>query len=604
MKVADFVIKYLADKGVSDMFAVYGSACGDLIDAFTRVPNTTYRCCQHEQAAGFAAEGWAKIKGCPGCAIATSGPGGTNLLTAIANCYYDSVPAIFLTGQINSKFLRPCPEIRQVGFQENDIVSMAKPVTKMAEMVRNPQDIYYWLDLAWERSITGRKGPCLLDIPMDVQKTEIVPNGLLRRPCDWFKTDTDDFLNTVDKFLEDLGTAQRPAILVGGGVNGSASNLLKMASLLQIPMFPTWNALDIVTSDNPYYGGRVGTYGGDGRNFAIQNCDLLLCLGCRISGRITGGNPSSFARGAKKYVVDIDPHLVKPENQQICTHRNICCDCGKFIAEIIRRNPSVPSFSNWFAKVRQWKAKYDPVLSEHFDQKDFVHPYAFLRILSEETPFNATIVGDCGGNIVSLNHSFRTKLGQRFLTNNGNSPMGFSMAGAIGAYFADPSRPIICVIGDGGMQVNIQELQTIKYYSIPLKIFILNNHCYGITRQYQRTNFEGRQEACGPKGYSVPNFMAIANAYGLDWDRIIANPCKFSKEDIVNGWRSMIRYVLGHRSAFVVDVDCGDFDTYEPRIAGWNTPIEDMFPYLLRDEFRANMEIDPLPGWEVCDYGK
>ncbi len=596
MKVADFIINYLADYGIDKMFVVYGAANGDLIDAFTRNDRTKYVAVMHEQAGGFAAEAYAKIKGKPGVAIATSGPGGMNLLTPMGNCYYDSVPAIFITGQINSQFLRPDPSIRQVGFQESDIIGMAAPVTKYAKLIMRAEDIKYELEKALFICRDRRPGPVLLDIPLDVQKKEIDESKLLgfdpKSASMVYDLSTVDA--QIDRYVNDLQRAQRPVIMVGMGVRiaNAVEELRELGRVLKIPCFPTWNALDIVTSDYEYYGGRIGTYGGAGRNFGIQNSDLLLAIGSRISGRITGGNIHSFARAAKKYVVDVDEALLQKKLQQVPFDENIFCDAKIFLQRMLARlkaekSKGLPDFSAWTKRVMEWKVKYDPVKKEFFDKKEYVHPYAFMRLLSQEMSKDDILVGDCGGNIVVSNHSFETKYGQRNITNNGNSPMGFSFAGAMGAWFAAPNRTVVCTIGDGGFNMNLQELQTFVNYGVKVKTFILNNHIYGITKAFQETNFQGRAEACGPVGYNPPNFIKIVEAYGI-------------KAVSINNHAEMetkIEEVLRYDGPVVCDVNMHEHHTYEPRIFGWKTPIEDMYPYLPREEFRANMFIEPLEGW-------
>lgn len=600
MKVGDYVIHTLANLGIDKMFVVYGAANGDLIDAFTRTDKTEYVAVMHEQAGGFAAEAYAKVKKLPGVAIATSGPGGMNLLTPMGNCFYDSTPCIFITGQIHSQFLRPDQSIRQVGFQECDIVAMAKPVTKYAVMIDKAEDIRYELEKAIYLSQEGRPGPILLDIPLNIQKMDIDPNKLhgFDVPRHALKYDLEEVDNQIDEIVTEIERSKRPVLMVGMGVRiaDASDELRELGELLNVPVYPTWNALDVVTSDYKQYGGRIGTYGGAGRNFGIQNSDLLLAVGSRISGRITGGNIHSFARGAKKIVVDVDPSLLQKKLQQVPFDINVLCDAKIFLTKIInkiKKNKSkLPDFSDWTNKCIGWKNKYDPVRREFFDQKENCHPYAFMRTLSEEMNSGAILIGDCGGNIVVSNHSFETKYGQRNLTNNGNSPMGFSFSGALGAWFAAPSNEVVCTIGDGGFNMNIQELQTIKNYGIKVKTFILNNHIYGITKAYQETNFQGRAEACGPKGYNPPNFISIAKAYGIKTVEIKNH----------NNMREQIREVLDCDEAVVCDVNCHEFHTYEPRIFGWKTPIEDMYPYLPREEFKENMLIDPLEDWENPVY--
>jgi acetolactate synthase I/II/III large subunit len=602
MKLGDYVINKLAEIGVDKMFVVYGAANGDLIDAFTRTKKTEYVAVMHEQAGGFAAESYAKIKKVPGVAIATSGPGGMNLLTPMGNCFYDSTPVIFITGQINSQFLRGDQSIRQVGFQECDIVSMAIPVTKYAVMITKAEDIRYELEKCIYLSQEGRPGPVLIDIPLNLQKAQIEPEKLLGFDIERakLKYDIEEVDSQIDQIIEDIYKSKRPVIMAGMGVRiaDAADELRELGEILNIPVYPTWNALDVVTSDYKQYGGRIGTYGGAGRNFGVQNSDLLLAIGSRISGRITGGNIHSFARGAKKIVVDVDPALLQKKLQQVPFDINILCDAKIFLGRLLNRlkNKDVlnnlPDFSLWTEKCIDWKIKYDPVKAEFFDQKNDVHPYAFMRTLSDEMTNDAILVGDCGGNIVVSNHSFETKYGQRNLTNNGNSPMGFSFCGAMGAWFANPEKEVVCTIGDGGFNMNIQELQTFKNYNVKVKTFIINNHIYGITKAYQETNFQGRAEACGPKGYNPPNFIDIAKAYKIKTVEIT------SHDDM----REKIREVLDYDGPVVCDVNCHEYHTYEPRIFGWKTPIEDMYPYLPRDEFRKNMIIEPLEDWESPAY--
>ncbi|HLD38558.1 MAG TPA: thiamine pyrophosphate-binding protein [Candidatus Nanoarchaeia archaeon] len=589
MKVADYVIDFLGQKGIKDIFVVYGAANGDLIDAFVRTDKTRYVCTAHEQGGGFAAEGYAKILGIPSAAIATSGPGGQNFLTSIANFYYDSVPGIFITGQVNSKYMRPNKKFRQRGFQETPIVEMVTPVTKYAKTIINPMSIKYEMEKAWHISQEGRPGPVLLDFPINIQQEEVNIENLKSYS---FKPSKDTSYNLkfidnqIDSFLNDLHNSERPSIIIGGGVRiaNGLEELLKVGEKLKIPMFPTWNAIDIVTDDYEFFGGRFGTYGGKGRNFGIQNSDLVLAIGSRISGRLFGSNSESFLRAAKKYLVNIENSQLEKKFQEIPFDENIHCDAKIFLEKLNSKIGKVKNFSPWMKWVAERRDKYDPVKSEFFDIKEPTHPYAFIRILSQEMEKGDILISDCGGNVVTVNHAFESKKGQRMITNNGNSPMGFSFAGAMGAWLAsDKKHNTVCIIGDGGMTMNIQELQTVKNYNLGFKTFISNNHCYGITRQFQRTKFEGRQEACGPKGYSPPDFVKICEAYGIPTLTINNN----------SEAREKIKQVLNHKGPIVCDVNCHDWDNYEPRVFGGKS-IEEMFPFLSREEFMENMIIDPI----------
>jgi len=594
MKVADYIINHLSDIGIKEIFVVYGHANGDLVDAFTRNDKIRYIATMHEQGSGFAAEGHSKVSGNIGVAMSTSGPGGMNLVTPIGNCYYDSVPCLFITGQINSQFMRPNKSIRQVGFQETDIVSIVKPITKYAKMITDKNDVRYELECAIHMAKEGRPGPVLLDIPLDIQKQDIEDvSKLLGFEDTVGNVYSEETINKqIDKYIEDLKNSERPCLMIGGGVrsSGAINELLELGRLLKIPVFPTWNALDIVCNDYEYYGGNIGTYGGKGRNFGIQNSDLLLAIGSRISGRITGGNIHSFARGAKKYMVDVDIAGLQKKLQQVPFDECIYSDAKLFVNLLIERlkGKDLPDFSWWVDRVKGWRDKYDPVTEDMFKPTKYVHPYAFTRILSEEMKSNDIFCGDCGGNIVVTNHAFETKTGQRYFTNNGNSPMGFSFAGGLGAAVAaDKSQNVVCVIGDGGFNMNIQELQTLLNYNIPLKTIIMNNHIYGITKAFQVTNFEGRMEACGPIGYNPPNFKDIVDAYkiptmvvdgGMDYDKV----------------REQIREFLNHEGPIVMDLNCHEYHNYNPKIIGWETPIEDMYPYLDEEEFNSNMYIEPI----------
>ena len=339
MNVAEYIIQRLADAGITHAMLVYGGAISDLVDALPGRMN--YVVTQHEQAAGFAAEGYSKASGRIGCAIATSGPGGGNLVTAIQNCYYDSTPCIFLTGQVATRFITPYGSpLRQTGFQETPIVEIVSPITKYALQLRDPREVGMAVSDALWAATEGRPGPVLLDLPNDMQRAEmpsgwaqasVAPTGVYP-PCH----------EAARAFLRDLAQSQMPGILVGGGAFKARAAILAFAAAHRVPVFRTWNALDVCPDDHPCYAGTVGTYGGPGRNFGIQNTDLLLALGCRLSGRITGGVPESFARGARLWVVDVDAGLLASEHQQRRADVNVHTDAGYFMEALNA------TFREWF----------------------------------------------------------------------------------------------------------------------------------------------------------------------------------------------------------------------------------------------------------------
>lgn len=596
IKVADYIINFFGDRGVSDIFMLYGAANGHLVDGFTRTKNTRYIATMHEQGAGFAAECYSKTKGVPAVALVTSGPGAHNLVTSIANCFYDSVPAIFLTGQINSKYMRPDPEIRQVGFQESDIVSIVTPITKYVKMMDDVSEVKYVLEKAWHMATEGRPGPVVIDIPINIQEAYFRPDLLPGFNAAAIPSgfDIDSVTKQINSYLDDLANSSRPVLLIGGGVRSAGCvDLLEVAmDVLQIPVYVTWNGLDIVRGDSKWYGGRVGTYGGPGRNLGIQNTDLLLAIGSRVSGRVTGGNVKTFAREAKKVIVDVDNALLQPHLQQVPFDVNICADLRVFLPILIqeaqKRAPHPKT--SWYERCMTWKTKYCTTHSWMFKDDAYVwegknrtHPYAFLHDLALLAPDNAIFVGDLGGVSAAIGHSLELHGKQLFQTNNGNAPMGFSFAAAMGAKVAAPDRQVIAIIGDGGMNMNIQELQTLKNYNIAVKTVILNNQIYGITKAFQETNFEGRMEACGPAGYNPPNFIKIANAYDVD-----TYICHENSER-----KTSIEWLLSRDGPAVLEVDMYEYHLYEPRIFGWSTPIEDMYPYLPRKELLEQLFITP-----------
>ena len=589
MKLADYVIQRLAAEGIDTAFVVDGAAAADLIHAVNDTPGIKYVCMQHEQAAGFAAEGYAKVKGVPGLAIATSGPGGQNLVTAIANCMYDSVPAIFLTGQVRTEFMSDDPRIRQKGFQETPIVEIVRPITKASFCIKDPAGIRYWLEYLIWKCKEGRPGPVLLDLPIDVQRAEIDPDTLspFRPMVEPWETGLDAI---IYDFLEHLARARRPAILIGGGARGCEKELNYVATRLGIPIFTTWNAVDIIASDNPCWAGKVGTYGGEGRNFGIQNCDVLLAIGTRVSGRITGGRPDTFARGARRYLVNIDPQAAR--GNDVRWDRTCHRDAATFLRRLVDtlgNSIHLPHFGDWLTRCRDWAERYDPVENAEKVAGSGIHPYQFVRELSLQAPANAIVVADCGGNLVTTMHAWKTKTGQRLFSSNGNSPMGFALAGAIGAHFADPTRPVICIIGDGGMQVNIQELQTLATYGIPLKIVVLDNGCYGITKQFQETNFAGKALACDREtGYRSPNFISLAYDYGTHFFNRVEELEDFEDPNTFGDFLAV------GKAPFLLLLRCPGFRRYEPRISSGGVPIEEMTPPLPADEFAANMIVPSL----------
>lgn len=591
MTVAEYVAKFLADNNMNDVFLMDGAAAAQMIVAVANEPRLKYYCNWHEQAGGFAIDGYYRSSGKMSTMICTSGPATQNLCNPIATMWYDSIPGLFITGNVNSQFMKPNKLVRQHGFQEHDVVDMVKGFTKYAVQIKNANQIKFELDKALFLAKQGRPGPVLIDIPMDIQKKEINEYTLItshvfhEEPTNYFESIN---RHTAGFVLSKLAEAKRPLILLGGGIKlaNAEKETRELINYLQVPFAVTWNMIDFAESNDPLYAGRVGTFGGDGRNFAIQNCDFLLSIGSRISGRIIGGMIDSFAREAYKVIVDVDSREL--EYQQVKHNVGVIMDAKEFA--IAAKETHCPEFdaSGWIERVIEWRNKYRVYKTEYEDQKDSVNPYVFIKELSKQVDEHSIIITDIGSNSVVTHQCWDTKLGQKIFANNGNASLGYALPAAIGAAIANPDKQIICITGDGGLNFNIQELQTIKTYNLNIKIFIFNNDMYGMTKAFRDTNCNCNYAGCDrDNGVVMPDFFRIADAYRITNYRI--NEHMYLAQDI--------SYVLSYKKSILCDVNMKGFYDYAPKL-NYFGPIEDMYPFLPRDEFRANMIIEPIEGWE------
>lgn len=553
---------------------------------------------QHEQAAAMAVDGYSRMTKNFGVAVVTSGPGATNLITGVCCAYFDSIPCLFIDGQVNLWETKGDRKIRQLGFQETDIIDMVKPITKYAVMVKEPEKIKYHLERAVYLAKSGRPGPVWLDIPMNVQHAEIDPDQLEGfDPQELREEKSRIDQQMVAKILGLIKNARRPVIIAGSGIKlGRAqAEFYKFIEKLKIPVVSTWSGIDILPHDYPLYIGQFGVYGSRSANFTVQNSDLLISLGSRLDTRQTGGQPKTFAREAVKVVVDIDAgelhkNWVVPD---VALHADVK-DFLEDMNQALRDFPAL-EFGSWPGRCREWKAKYSTVLPEFYEQKDSVNSYVFVKTLSEKLPEKSVIVTDQGGNLTWTIQGFEVKKDQELFSAFGNSPMGYALPASVGAAFARPGQDIICIDGDGGFQLNIQELQTVKYYNLPIKMFILNNHSYGIIKQFQEIYFEGRYTGTtAESGYSSPDFIKVAQAYGISTETIENHgelPGKLDK-------------ILKTPGPVLVDVLLAEDQKLVPKLVAVKSedgkryiskPLEDMVPLLPRDEFNRNMIVKPLP---------
>lgn len=596
MKLSDYVIDYLEEAlNIRHVFMVVGGANMHLVDSMARSSKVKHICVQHEQAASMAAEGYARVRNGVGAAIVTSGPGGTNAVTGLCCAWMDSTPCIFISGQSSTGDYTDGKTIRQLGVQQINIVDIVKSVSKYSALVTDPKTIRYHLDKASYLAQGGRPGPVWLDIPQNVQMANIEPAAMEPWIPQEIQRPKDAFIEQLPEIVDLLKKAKRPILIVGNGVRLAKAESLLWALIekLKFPIITTWNGLDLVPEDHPLYIGRSGVFGQHGANFAVANADLILSLGSRLDTRQTGTNRKTMARAAKKIVVDVSMHEL--EKRLVDIDIPVCADAKVFLQ---RLNLELGGFKGedigpWLQRCQDWKRKYPCTLPKYFEEKGYVNSYVFVDVLCEELSKQDLIVTDMGTSLSCTHQAFKVRRGQRLFTNTGFAPMGYGLPAAIGAWFGSGKDRVICIHGDGGLQMNIQEFQTLIHYGIPLKLFIMNNREYVTIKHTQNAYFEGRiVGADAGSGYSVPDFVEVARAYGLSTE-VIHNHGEL---------RAKIKAILTKPGCVVCDVRMRPNQPLVPVLlqhrrsdgAIVTDPIERLSPYLPEKEFRENMIVAPL----------
>jgi acetolactate synthase I/II/III large subunit len=519
MKVADYIAEFLVDKGTDTAFVFTGGAIAHVIDSIGKNhPKIKYYCVQHEQVGAIAAEAYSRTTGKMGVAVATSGPGATNLITGIVGAHYDCIPALYLTGQVRTWELTKEDRLLQRGFQEVDIVSMVKNVTKYAVTVEKKEDIRYHLEKAFHLATSGRPGPVLLDLPMDIQFSDIDPIDLKQYTIPENSEDQADreWTKKLESLLKD---STKPLIIAGGGIrHANATNTFReIIEKLEIPVVLSYAAKDLLPTDHPLNCGVMGQFGQSNANIITQSADLIIGLGTRFNIRQAGNDTKQFAPNAKKIIVNIDEGELadgRLENPDL----SINIDLNLFLSTLGGISMSCPS--EWINDCQQTVDQY---LNKEFSQQasDKIDPYRFFRVLSEKVQEDSIIIPDAGQNVITPSQAFNIKGQQRFFSSWGNSPMGYSFPASIGAQLGSPEKQVVAIIGDGGIQINMQDMQTIRFYNIPVKIFIVNNSVYGAILEFQDADLGKRYEATDIEhGYSHPNFEALAKAYEIPFYKI------------------------------------------------------------------------------------
>lgn len=580
MKVADYIVEILAKNYVKKVFGYIGGNNAHIMDSIDNHPKMEMVNTIHEQGAGFSAEGYARATGNLGACTVTSGPGATNLVTPISSCYFDSIPTIYITGQVNTYEYKYDAPVRQIGFQETDIVSIVKPITKYAVLVDKIENIRYEFEKACYLAQEGRKGPVLVDVPIDLQYQEINPeeHGSFFDSEEYkafeeknILTIDADIISNITKIIND---ATRPMILVGGGAKlaNIKEELKALLAKNSIPLVYSLMGKGVIGDDYLYNLGFIGAYGARHANLALANCDMLLILGSRLDARQVGRELASFARDAKIIHVDIDKNeLGRKVKGDILLHSDLKIFMNNLNIESLN-----PKIGTWLEKVLVYKKSYVSVKT--IENKVKI-PNQIVRCISDFLEEDDIVSVDVGLHQMWSAQSLNLKSEQQVLFSGGLGSMGFALSAAIGASIGTGKR-VIVISGDGGFQMNIQELEVIKRRNLPIKIFIMNNSVLGMVRQmqteYLKHNHIGTQD-----DYSAPDFKKVAEAYGLKGYEI-------SDIQAING---EVKTILKEENASLTNILL-DESKYlvEPRLVG-NRPMEDMAPFLERDELNSNMMI-------------
>jgi acetolactate synthase-1/2/3 large subunit len=522
MKVSDLVVKFLESKGISHVFTVSGGGCIHLTDSLGKAEKLKYVCVHHEQSAAMAAEGYARLKQDVGACIVTTGPGGTNTLTGVLGCWLDSIPTIFISGQVSLSQIAEGTGCRQIGDQEFDIVSTVKPMTKYATMIKDKNDILYELEKAYNIAVSGRPGPVWIDIPLDIQGAMVSDSNIKK-----YTAKVDDVLTPndeeIDTFVSLLKGSKKPLFVVGSGIRLSNSYDL-LDQIVKQTGIPTitgvHSGVDCVDNSYEYYAGRFGILGQISANEVVQEADLLVVLGSRLNIKMTGYNFTGFAPNAKKVFVDVDRFELDKHKLN-----NIVLKINANVYDFLKALPVIDGLDivDWQQWVNKSKKGQKYYYDKHTNMKDYASAYYFTDRLKHYAKDNPIITSNGSAHVVTL-QTFQLSQHQRMFTNVGCASMGYGLPASIGACFVDNYNDIVCIEGDGSLQMNIQELQTVVHHQLPLKLFVINNDGYLSIKITQGSFFNGKEVASGKdSGISFPDLAELARAYGIPFIRISSN---------------------------------------------------------------------------------
>lgn len=555
MKVSDIVINFLESKNISHVFTISGGGCIHLIDSLGKSKLLNYICTHHEQSAAMAAEGYARLKEDVGACIVTTGPGGTNALTGVLGCWLDSVPTIFISGQVSLSQISEGTGCRQIGDQEFDIVSTVKPMTKYATMVKNKYDVLYHLEKAYEIATTGRPGPVWIDIPLDIQGAIVDPLQMkLYSPKYNIPTPSS---SDLEVFYNEIKKAKKPLFVVGNGIRLSKSyeifnQILKSTNIPAIT--GVHSGIDCIDNNYEYYAGRIGILGQITSNTIVQESDLLIVLGSRLNVKMTGYNFKEFAPNAKKIIVDIDPNEINKHKFNI--DLKIQSDLNVFLNNLDTSLIDSLDIDEWRKYIKDQRSNQKYYYDKHINMKKYASSYYFIDRLESFSQNCPIITSNGSAHVVTL-QSCKLKPNQRLFTNVGCASMGYGLPAAIGASFLDLNQDIICIEGDGSLQMNIQELQTVVHHNLPIKLFVINNDGYLSIKITQDSFFKGVEVASGKEsGVSFPNLKKISKAYGIPYFSIKSN----------NKYDAVLKDVFNQKGPVICELFTHPFEKHEPKV--------------------------------------
>ena len=583
MNISDYIVNFFLKRNIDTAFGVTGGGAMFLNEAF-RKNKINFIFTHHEQSASMAAEAYTRIAKKPAILSVTTGPGGTNAITGVTGAWIDSIPMIVISGQVQKKDMINRSKTRQIGVQEINILDIVKPITKYSVLIKDEKNLEKILNDAYFHATTGRPGPVWIDVPLDVQSKKI--NLKLNKRVK--KSSNKKFIDKkkIKKFIELCSKSKRPILIAGNGIHiGNAENeFKKFYKKTQIPIITSWNASDLIEDNNKLFVGRMGLFGERCANYAIQTSDLIIVLGSRLSQPMIGYNANLFAPEAKKILVDIDQNEIKNKglNPSLYFNNDIKLTLEKLNKQ---KYPQSIIYSKWLNKLKKLRKKF-PVIpaSENINDKkaNKINSFRFIKILSKNLSGNETIVTDMGTSFTCTMQSFEIKKKQRLFTSSGLAAMGFGIPGAIGSYYGNPNKKLVCIIGDGGAMFNLQELQTIVSYNIPVKIFLINNEGYLTMKLMQKKNFDKFVGASKKSGLSMPNFLKISNAFKIK-NLDINSEQKLKKN---------IKKIINSKDSFFTQINMPGFQELIPRVQsklkanGDFVPatLDNMYPFLQEEE--------------------